>query len=151
MLAMDETDSGLLTEETVPGSDTSMTPAAAAPSVCLVTRRTVMNGMYMECLNSTEGLLQPTRSGRTRSWFHIPDGMDSADAAPLMCAGATVFNAIHAHGVEPAHRVGIVGVGGLGHLCIMVCFAFASFIFCLLISRPVRSEDGLRGRCILQP
>jgi D-arabinose 1-dehydrogenase-like Zn-dependent alcohol dehydrogenase len=83
--------------------------------------------------------------------FHIPDGMDSADAAPLMCAGATVFNAIHAHGVEPAHRVGIVGVGGLGHLCIMVCFAFASFIFCLLISRPVRSEDGLRGRCILQP
>lgn len=35
-----------------------------------------------------------------------------------MCAGATVFNSLHSYGVEPSQRVGIVGVGGLGHLCI---------------------------------
>jgi len=53
--------------------------------------------------------------------FQIPEKLDSADAAPLMCAGATVFNTLHCHGVQPTHRVGIVGVGGLGHLAIQVC------------------------------
>ncbi|KAI6107986.1 NADP-dependent alcohol dehydrogenase [Pisolithus sp. B1] len=50
--------------------------------------------------------------------FHIPDGMSSADAAPLMCAGATVFNALELHGVRSTDRVGVVGIGGLGHLAI---------------------------------
>ena len=35
-----------------------------------------------------------------------------------MCAGATVFNALNAHDVKAYHRVGILGVGGLGHLAI---------------------------------
>jgi len=35
-----------------------------------------------------------------------------------MCAGATVFNALELHGVRPTDRVGVVGVGGLGHLAI---------------------------------
>ncbi|KAH7912812.1 chaperonin 10-like protein [Hygrophoropsis aurantiaca] len=48
--------------------------------------------------------------------FHIPDAIESASAAPLMCAGATVFNAMHGHGLRPTDRVGIVGIGGLGHL-----------------------------------
>lgn len=59
--------------------------------------------------------------------FRIPDKLDSADAAPLMCGGATVFNTLHSHGVQPTHRVGIVGVGGLGHLAIQVCFSSISF------------------------
>ena len=50
--------------------------------------------------------------------FHIPSGMLLEYAAPLMCGGATVFNALYSHGVEVTHRVGIVGVGGLGHLAI---------------------------------
>jgi D-arabinose 1-dehydrogenase-like Zn-dependent alcohol dehydrogenase len=50
--------------------------------------------------------------------FQIPDALESVDAAPLMCGGATVFNTLHGYGVKPTHRVGIVGVGGLGHLAI---------------------------------
>ncbi|KAL4066912.1 chaperonin 10-like protein [Scleroderma yunnanense] len=50
--------------------------------------------------------------------FHIPDAISSAAAAPLMCAGATVFNALELHGVRPTDRVGVVGIGGLGHLAI---------------------------------
>ena len=50
--------------------------------------------------------------------FNVPDGLDSVYAAPLMCGGATVFNALHLHGVRPYDRVGIIGVGGLGHLAI---------------------------------
>ncbi|KAH7884367.1 NADP-dependent alcohol dehydrogenase [Phlebopus sp. FC_14] len=50
--------------------------------------------------------------------FHIPDAISSSDAAPLMCAGATVFTALHLYDLRPTDRVGIVGVGGLGHLAI---------------------------------
>jgi D-arabinose 1-dehydrogenase-like Zn-dependent alcohol dehydrogenase len=50
--------------------------------------------------------------------FHIPDALDNAHAAPLMCGGATVFNALQSNGVKSTDRVGIIGVGGLGHLAI---------------------------------
>lgn len=50
--------------------------------------------------------------------FRIPDGLSSLDAAPLMCGGSTVFNAMYVAGVQPTARVGIVGIGGLGHLAI---------------------------------
>ncbi|KHN95288.1 NADP-dependent alcohol dehydrogenase [Metarhizium album ARSEF 1941] len=50
--------------------------------------------------------------------FKIPDAIASEDAGPLMCGGATVFSALHTSGVRPGDRVGIVGVGGLGHLAI---------------------------------
>lgn len=56
--------------------------------------------------------------------FHIPDGIDNAHAAPLMCGGATVFNALQFHGVKSTDRVGIIGVGGLGHLAIQYAHAF---------------------------
>ncbi|KAF9243499.1 chaperonin 10-like protein [Melanogaster broomeanus] len=50
--------------------------------------------------------------------FHIPDDIPSSHAAPLMCAGGTVFGAMEMHGVRPTERVGILGIGGLGHLAI---------------------------------
>lgn len=45
----------------------------------------------------------------------IPDGLDSAQAAPMLCGGVTVFRPLKVHGVKPGMSVGIVGVGGLGH------------------------------------
>ena len=50
--------------------------------------------------------------------YRIPHGISNENAAPLMCAGATVFNVLDFHGVRPTDRVGIIGVGGLGHLAI---------------------------------
>jgi D-arabinose 1-dehydrogenase-like Zn-dependent alcohol dehydrogenase len=50
--------------------------------------------------------------------FHIPDAISSEEAAPLMCAGATVFNALYLGNVRATDRVGVLGVGGLGHLAI---------------------------------
>jgi len=50
--------------------------------------------------------------------FKIPAGMSDETAAPLMCGGATVFNILEAYDVRPTARVGIVGIGGLGHLAI---------------------------------
>lgn len=50
--------------------------------------------------------------------YKLPDALSSEDAAPLMCGGSTVFNALMVGGVKPTSRVGIVGIGGLGHLAI---------------------------------
>lgn len=48
----------------------------------------------------------------------IPDGLKSEEAAPILCAGITVFNAMRNAGVRPGDVCAIQGVGGLGHLAI---------------------------------
>ncbi|MFN7146373.1 MAG: zinc-binding dehydrogenase [Myxococcota bacterium] len=48
----------------------------------------------------------------------IPEGLDPAKAGPLFCGGITVFNPIVQFGVKPIDRVGVVGIGGLGHLAL---------------------------------
>lgn len=51
--------------------------------------------------------------------FKIPDGISSAHAAPMLCAGVTTFVPLKNAGCGPGKRVGIVGVGGLGHFGIL--------------------------------
>jgi D-arabinose 1-dehydrogenase-like Zn-dependent alcohol dehydrogenase len=46
----------------------------------------------------------------------IPDGLTAADAAPLMCAGITTYNSLRNAGARPGDLVGVLGIGGLGHL-----------------------------------
>jgi D-arabinose 1-dehydrogenase-like Zn-dependent alcohol dehydrogenase len=46
----------------------------------------------------------------------IPEGISAADAGPLMCAGVTTFNSLRHAGAGPGDLVGILGIGGLGHL-----------------------------------
>ncbi|EXM19131.1 Polyketide synthase, enoylreductase domain [Fusarium oxysporum f. sp. vasinfectum] len=50
--------------------------------------------------------------------FRIPESIPSAEAAPLMCAGAAVYSALRSAGVQWHHRVGVLGLGGLGHLAV---------------------------------
>lgn len=50
--------------------------------------------------------------------IRIPDGVESGKAGPLFCGGITVFNPIVQFGVQPTHRVGVVGIGGLGHMAL---------------------------------
>ena len=50
--------------------------------------------------------------------YSIPSSIPREYAAPLMCGGATVFNALHSFNAKTTDRVGIIGVGGLGHLAI---------------------------------
>jgi len=61
--------------------------------------------------------------------FKVPDTIALDHAAPLMCGGATVFNALQFHGVKSTDVVGVIGVGGLGHLAIQ----FASAMGCEVV------------------
>jgi D-arabinose 1-dehydrogenase-like Zn-dependent alcohol dehydrogenase len=55
---------------------------------------------------------------------HIPDALRPEEAAPLMCAGITTFNALRHSGAGPSDLVGIQGIGGLGHLGVQFAAKF---------------------------
>jgi alcohol dehydrogenase, propanol-preferring len=50
----------------------------------------------------------------------IPDGLSSIDAAPLFCAGVTVYRALKHAKIQPGQRLAVFGVGGLGHLAVQI-------------------------------
>ncbi|KAJ5356011.1 alcohol dehydrogenase [Penicillium concentricum] len=75
--------------------------------------------------------------------FVIPDGYLSEDAAPLICAGATVWNCLTHFGARPVDRVGIVGVGGLGHLAIKIAAEMGCHVVVLSRSDD-KKEDALQ-------
>jgi D-arabinose 1-dehydrogenase-like Zn-dependent alcohol dehydrogenase len=55
---------------------------------------------------------------------HMPESLDAAQAAPLMCAGVTTFNALRHSGAMPTDLVAVQGIGGLGHLGIQYAAKF---------------------------
>lgn len=55
--------------------------------------------------------------------IRIPPGMDLASAAPILCAGITTFSPIRHWEVRPGQRVGVVGLGGLGHMAVKLAVA----------------------------
>ncbi len=69
------------------------------------------------------GFADKVRADRT--WvIPLPDGIDSVSAGPLFCGGVTVFNPIVQFDIKPSDRVGIIGIGGLGHLAIQFFHAW---------------------------
>lgn len=72
----------------------------------------------------------------------IPDGMDAADAAPLMCAGLTVHNGLKNAGFEAGDRVAVIGLGGLGHLGVLYAREMGARV--AVISSSADKEDEAR-------
>jgi alcohol dehydrogenase, propanol-preferring len=64
----------------------------------------------------------------------IPDGLSSVEAAPLFCAGVTVFRALKRARVSPGQRLAIFGVGGLGHLAVQIGQAIGANVTAVDIS-----------------
>ena len=74
--------------------------------------------------------------------YPVPEGMPSEQAAVMMCAGATVYSSLRNHSAGPSSRVGVIGVGGLGHLAIQ----FASALGCKVTafsSSPEKRAEAL--------
>jgi len=46
----------------------------------------------------------------------IPEALDASKAAPLLCAGVTTYSPLRHYGVKAGDKVGILGMGGLGHM-----------------------------------
>lgn len=72
----------------------------------------------------------------------LPATLDSASAAPLLCGGVTVFTPLYVHGVGAGANVGVVGIGGLGHLALQ--FAKARGCTVTAISTNAKKEAEAR-------
>ncbi|MFO0662807.1 MAG: NAD(P)-dependent alcohol dehydrogenase [Polyangiaceae bacterium] len=61
-----------------------------------------------------------------RFCFPLPETLDPKECAPLLCAGVTVFSPLERFRVGPGAKVGVVGLGGLGHLAVRFACAFGA-------------------------
>ncbi|KAJ7105432.1 putative NADP-dependent alcohol dehydrogenase C 2 [Mycena crocata] len=75
--------------------------------------------------------------------FKVPDGLAAEDAAPLMCGGATVYNVIESYNIRPTDRVGVVGIGGLGHLAIQFLAKMGTSVI-VFSSTDSKREEAIR-------
>lgn len=60
--------------------------------------------------------------------LRIPENLDLAAAAPLLCAGITTYSPLHHWHVGPGKKVGVVGIGGLGHMAIKIAKAMGAHV-----------------------
>jgi len=93
---------------------------------CLACRR----GDFVNCASSKvtglsyDGGYQEYMVAPVDAVARMPESLDAAEAAPLMCAGITTFNALRHSGALPSDLVAIQGMGGLGHLGIQFAQKF---------------------------
>ncbi|MDB4935652.1 MAG: Zn-dependent alcohol dehydrogenase [Labilithrix sp.] len=74
-------------------------------------------GKVRTCMGRQGGFATRVRAD-ARFCFELPEPLDLASAAPLLCAGLTVFSPLERLGAKAGMRVGVVGIGGLGHLAV---------------------------------
>ena len=75
--------------------------------------------------------------------LHISDKLDLAAAAPLLCAGITTYSPLKHWNVSKGDKVGVVGLGGLGHMAIKFAHAFGAHVV-LFTTSPGKTEDAKR-------
>jgi uncharacterized zinc-type alcohol dehydrogenase-like protein len=73
----------------------------------------------------------------------VPDGIDPAAAAPLLCAGITTYSPLRHWGAGPGKKIAVVGLGGLGHMAVKIAHALGAEVTVLSQSLK-KQEDGLR-------
>lgn len=67
--------------------------------------------------------------------YHLPSGLDPASVAPLVCAGVTTWSPLHKWNIGPGKTVGIVGIGGLGHMAIKFAHALGAHVIVFTTSK----------------
>ncbi len=77
----------------------------------------------------------------------VPDGMDPANAAPMLCAGITTYSPLRHVGVKKGDRVGVVGMGGLGHLGIKFARAMGAEVIVFTRTEDKVEEAKSHGAC----
>lgn len=75
--------------------------------------------------------------------LRVPPGMDPAAGAPLLCAGITTYSPLRTWETGPGSRVGVVGLGGLGHMAVKLAAAMGAEVV-LFTTSPGKSDDALR-------
>ena len=75
--------------------------------------------------------------------LRVPDGVDLAGTAPLLCAGITTYSPLRHWNVRKGQKVGVVGLGGLGHMAVKLAHAFGARVVVFTTS-PGKTEAAVR-------
>ncbi|GAX72598.1 hypothetical protein CEUSTIGMA_g54.t1 [Chlamydomonas eustigma] len=100
------------------------------------------------CLKGYTGLITGGGMGGWQNYmrapayfaFKIPDGLDSVSAAPLLCAGVTVYAPLKRLITKPGTRVSVIGIGGLGHLALQFAAALGAEVTAISTSPDKEAE-----------
>lgn len=80
---------------------------------------------------------------RDRFVLHVPDALDPRFAGPLLCAGITVWTPLREYGVGPGSKVGVAGLGGLGHMAVKLAVALGATV--TVITSSASKADAARA------
>ena len=111
---------------------------------CLKGLENLCPQMEATCVHRHGGYAARVRAN-ARFVFPIPKALESENAAPLLCGGITVYSPLRTHGVNPSSRVGVIGIGGLGHLAIQFARAFGAEVTAFSTSADKEEEARSLG------
>jgi uncharacterized zinc-type alcohol dehydrogenase-like protein len=77
----------------------------------------------------------------SRFAFPLPDNLEPENVGPLMCGGITVYSPMRDHDIRPSMKVGVVGIGGLGHMALQFASAFGCEVTAFS-STPAKEEEA---------
>lgn len=109
--------------------------------LCVAGQENLCAEQEATCLGHMGGLADRVRVD-ARFAFPLPDELDAAAAAPLLCGGITVYSPLRRFAVGPHSRVAVVGIGGLGHIALMMLRAFGCEVTAFSTS-PSKREEAL--------
>ena len=75
----------------------------------------------------------------------MPDGIDLKSAAPILCAGITTYSPLKHYGVKPGDKVGVIGMGGLGHMGVKLAKALGAEVTLFTRSESKKAEAKKQG------
>jgi uncharacterized zinc-type alcohol dehydrogenase-like protein len=107
---------------------------------CLNGYENLCRSKVLTCVRRHGGFADFVRTD-SRFTFSIPESLGSAGAAPLLCAGVTVYAPMRRYGVRPHHHVGVVGIGGLGHLALQFAHAMGCEVTAFS-TNPEKKDDA---------
>jgi uncharacterized zinc-type alcohol dehydrogenase-like protein len=111
-----------------------MLPAAKSPT-----------GTNMYCRDNTYGGYSSTITVSQDFVLRIPDSLDPAKAAPILCAGVTTFSPMRHWGVKPGDHVGILGFGGLGNMATKLAKALGAHVTVFTTSKAKTGDATAAG------
>ncbi|MFG0256662.1 MAG: NAD(P)-dependent alcohol dehydrogenase [Phycisphaerales bacterium JB043] len=111
-----------------------------------MTCSTCLAGDHNMCANQQativgrHGGFADTLRAHASSAIKIPDSLDPSKAGPMLCGGITVFNPFVQFDISPTHSVGVIGIGGLGHLALQFANAWGCHVTAFTSSESKAAE-----------
>lgn len=118
---------------------------AGLEQYCVKGNAPTYNGTEMDRTTPTFGGYSTHIVVAERFTLRVPKELDPAAAAPLLCAGITTYSPLKQLGCKPGDKVGVVGLGGLGHMAVKLAASMGADVTVLSTSRSKEADAARLG------